>query len=155
MTLDEEDTRASRIVFYDKKSEGQGLSDTPETSTTGTGARSGDQDGNDPTSECSRSLQPRPILTRISVSPSEGNTGDTNNEEVEPSETSGGMCWCQRIFRISLTSIGSRGGPYGYSSLDYPHSRWYHHGGPRCRERASRWIRIPQGRSGRHLRRLH
>jgi len=52
VTLDEKATGAWQIVFYNKESEVQGLSGTPETSTTGTGV-CGDGCANDPTGEYS------------------------------------------------------------------------------------------------------
>ena len=48
---DEDDTRASRILFHDKKSEDQRLL-APETSIPGT-VVDNDKHGNRPTSECS------------------------------------------------------------------------------------------------------
>jgi len=54
VTLDENDTRASRIVFQDKKREDQGLS-VPGTSTAGALVGGGEH-GDDPTGEYFRSL---------------------------------------------------------------------------------------------------
>jgi len=66
-TLDEEDPRASRIVFRDKEREDEG---TPAQAALTSGAViGGDEQGNDPTGECHWFPLSRPMLIRISIPP--------------------------------------------------------------------------------------
>ena len=97
MPLDENDVRASQIVFNDKESEGQGPP-VPGPSTSGA-VVGGDEHGTGPLSECFRSPPSCPMLTRISVLyPPGENTGDTREEEGKPSEASRGACQSRLSF---------------------------------------------------------
>ena len=85
--LDEDDARASRIVFHDKDSEDRGLP-ALELSTTGVAV---DEVGNSPTSECFRSLLHGRYLSGFPwVSTSGENTGGTRKEEGKRAEASRG-----------------------------------------------------------------
>jgi len=99
MTLDENDVRASRIVFNDQESEGQALP-MPGPSSSGA-VIGGDDHDTGPPGESFRSLPSRPVFMRVSMlHPSEENTGDTREEEGEPAESSGGTCQSSVLFAL-------------------------------------------------------
>ena len=88
VTLDEDDPRTSRIVFFDKESEDQGPS-APGTSTRGVVIDSVEP-GNGSTSECFCSLLLWSMFTQISIPlPSEENTDDTREEEENTGDAGG------------------------------------------------------------------
>ena len=88
VTLDENDARASRILFRNERNEDDEL---PALKTSTTGAAVGSDE---------RGSGPTPLITGIAADPhpdlrlpsSEENIGDTGNGEGKPAEPSRGMC---------------------------------------------------------------
>ena len=89
MTVDEGDTRASRIISHTNESEDQ-VPPAPETSTPDIAVGGDQHRGSGLSSEWYRALQlqPMPILR----SPSEENASNTGKEEGELAEGSTGRC---------------------------------------------------------------
>ena len=105
VALDENDARASRILFDNNKNEDL------KTSTTGAAVGS-DESGSGPV----------PLIRGIAADPhpdlclpsSEENIGDTGKEEGKPVEPLRGMCQHQCVIRCLLTFASSRKGAQGH-----------------------------------------
>ena len=83
--LDEKDTRASRIVFQENKSEDRGLPATEVP--TLVAVAGGTEHGNDVAGECFWSLPSRPMFIQICSSLPGEHMRDTRGEEGGPAET--------------------------------------------------------------------